>query len=171
VGPRGPRCGDPSSAGSGSPTGRWASAGPKGWGIPAECGSSCPTWSWGLAGPERQGTQGQGSCQGGDLTVQCGADPQQVLRVREPGGAEQWLHRSMGQGHGGLAALFVDHGMEKSSTIKGFKVLNFRLSLVLYPSQVYLQSLSKVPNSQSSQSLWLFPGSHLFFVCLFVWHS
>jgi hypothetical protein len=38
------------------------------------------------------------------------------LRVGEPGGAEQWLHRSMGQEFGGLAVLLVDCGMEKPST-------------------------------------------------------
>jgi hypothetical protein len=37
----------------------------------------------------------------------------------------------------------------------------FQLSLVVYLSQVCLQSLSKVPGSQSSHSLQLCPSRHL----------
>jgi hypothetical protein len=47
---------------------------------------------------------------------------------------QQRFCRPIEQGFGRLAVLLLDGGMEKSSTISGFRVLCFWLSLVLYLS-------------------------------------
>jgi hypothetical protein len=58
------------------------------------------------------------------------------------------------------------HGMEKPSMGYVFRMLNFHLSLVLYLSQVYLQHLSKIPDSWSSCCLCLCPSHH--FLIMFI---
>jgi hypothetical protein len=72
-----------------------------------------------------------------------------VLEGQPAGG--QW------HGGGGPPILSVYHGVEKPSTGWELRVPKFQLSLVLYLSQVCLQHLSKVPDSQSLYCLHLCP--------------
>jgi hypothetical protein len=99
----------------------------------AEWRTSGPTPSWGPGGP----------------------------RDSEPGGAEQWLHGPLWWGLGGPAVLSVNCALEKPSTSLRFRVPYFLLSLVLCLSQVCLQHVSKIPDSQSSCSLQLCPSRYL----------